>query len=55
METVRDYFLGAPKSLQTVTSAMTFKKHLLLGRKAVTSLDRVSKSKDINRLATKDL
>ena len=48
-------FSWAPKSMQTVTSTMTFKKHLLFGRKAVTNLDSMSKIKDINHLATKDL
>ena len=48
-------FSWAPKSMQTVTSTMTFKKHLLFGRKAVTNLDSMSKSKDINHLATKEL
>ena len=40
-------FLGAPKSLQMVTTAMKLKRHLLLGRKAMTNLDSVLKSKDI--------
>ena len=35
METVTD-FSWAPKSLQMVTAAMKFKRHLLLGRKAIT-------------------
>ena len=30
METVADFILGAPKSLQMVTAAMKLKKHLLL-------------------------
>ena len=41
-------FLGAPKSLQKVTAAM--KRHLLLGRKAVTNLDNMLKSRDITFL-----
>ena len=40
-------FFGAPKSLQMVTAAMKLKKHLLLGRKAMTNLDSVLKSRDI--------
>ena len=40
-------FLGAPKSLQMVTAAMKFKRHLLLGRKAMTNLDSILKSRDI--------
>ena len=40
-ETVRDFILGAPKSLQMVTAAMKLKKHLFLGRKAMTNLSSV--------------
>ena len=40
-------FLGAPKSLQMVTAAMKLKKHLLLGRKVMTNLDSILKSRDI--------
>ena len=43
--------MGAPKSLQMVTAAMKFKRRLLLGRKALTNLDSVLKSKDITLLA----
>ena len=47
-ETVRDFTLGAPKSLQMMTAAMKLKKkHLLLGRKAMTNLDSIFKSRDI--------
>ena len=46
METVRDFILGAPKSLQMVTAAMKL-SHLLLGRKAMTNLDSILKSRDI--------
>ena len=35
-----------------VTAAMEFKRHLLLGRKSMTSLDRIFKSRDIT-LSTK--
>ena len=38
---------GAPKSLQMVTAAMKFKRCLLLGRKVMTKLDSILKSKDI--------
>ena len=44
---VRLYFFGAPKSLQMVTAAMKFKRLLLFGRKVVTNLDSIFKSKDI--------
>ena len=40
-------FLGAPKSLQMVTAAMKFLRHLLLGRKVMTNLDSIFKSRDI--------
>ena len=40
-------FLGAPKSLQMVTAAMKLKKRLLLGRKVMTNLDSILKSRDI--------
>ena len=44
---VRLYFWGAPKSLQMVTAAMKLKRHLLLGRKVMTNLDSIFKSRDI--------
>ena len=47
METERDFILGAPKSLQMMTATMKLKKHLLLGRKAMTNTDGILKSKDI--------
>ena len=46
METMTDFILGAPKSLQMVTTAMKL-RHLLLGRKAMTNLDKILKSRDI--------
>ena len=39
-------FLGAPKSLQMMIAAM--KRHLLLGRKVMTNLDSIFKSRDIS-------
>ena len=48
----RLYFGGAPKSLQTVTAVIKLKKSLLLGRKAMTKLDSIWKSRDIT-LSTK--
>ena len=36
-----------PKSLQIVTAAMKLKRHLLLGRKVMTNLDSIIKSRDI--------
>ena len=40
-------FFGAPKSLQMVTAAMKLKDALLLGRKVMTNLDSILKSRDI--------
>ena len=47
METVRDYFGGAPKLLQMVPAVMKLKRRLLLGRKVMTNLDSILKSRDI--------
>ena len=44
---VRLYFWGAPKSLQMVTAGMKLKRRLLLGRKVMTNLDSILKSRDI--------
>ena len=40
-------FWGAPKSLQMVTAAMKLKDAYSLGRKVITNLDRILKSRDI--------
>ena len=40
-------FSWAPRSLQVVTAAMKYKRHLLLGRQAMTNLDSILKSRDI--------
>ena len=45
-ETVADFILEATKSLQIVTAAMKL-RCLLLGRKGMTNLDSILKSKDI--------
>ena len=45
-ETVADFILGAPKSLQIVIVAMNL-RHLLLGSKVMTDLDSILKSRDI--------
>ena len=47
VETETDFISWASKSLQMVTSAMKLKKHLLVGKKAMTNLDSILKSKDI--------
>ena len=47
METVRDFiFLGSKITIESNCSH-EIKRHLLLGRKAMTNLDRVLKSRDI--------
>ena len=40
-------FFWAPKSLQMVIEAMKFKDALLFGRKVMTNLDSILKSRDI--------
>ena len=40
-------YLGAPKSLQMVTAAMKLKDAYYLGRKVMTNLDSILKSRDI--------
>ena len=51
VETVTD-IVWAPKSLQMVTAAM-IKRRLLLGRKAMTNVDSILKSRDITLLTIK--
>ena len=47
METVRDIFSWAPKSLQMVSAAMKLKDSCTFGIKAVTNLDNILKSRGI--------
>ena len=47
IETVTDFILGLPKSLQMVTAAMKLKKRLLLRRKDLTNPGSILKSGDI--------
>ena len=48
VETVSDFILGgAPKPLQMVIAVMKLKDALLLGRKVMTNLDSILKSRDI--------
>ena len=47
VEIVKDLILGAPKSLQLVTCSHEIKRCLLIGRKAMTNLDNILKSRDI--------
>ena len=41
------YYYFGPKSLQMATAAMKLKRCLLLGRKAMTTLDSILKHRDI--------
>ena len=47
METVTDFIFWAPKSLQMVTAAVKLKDACFLGRKAMTNLYSILKSRDI--------
>ena len=47
METVRDFILGGSKSTADDDCSHEIKRHLFLGRKAVTNLDSILKSRDI--------
>ena len=50
MKTVTDIIFLASKSLQMVTAVMKLKDTWLLGRKAMTNLDSILKSRDITLL-----
>ena len=52
METVTDFILGGSKITADGDCSHEIKRYLLLGRKAMTNLDRVLKGKDIT-FATK--
>ena len=47
METVRDFILGCSKITADGDCSHEIKRRLLLGRKAVTNLDSILKSRDI--------
>ena len=47
METVRDFILGGSKITTDGNCSHEIKRHLLLGRKAMTNLDGIFKSRDI--------
>ena len=47
METVTDFILGGSKITADCDCSHEIKRHLLLGRKAMTNLDSVFKSRDI--------
>ena len=50
METVRDFILGGSKITADGDCSHEIKRCLLLGRKAMTNLDRILKSRDITLL-----
>ena len=47
METVRDFILGGSKTTVDGDCSQEIKRHLLLGRKAMTNLDSILKSRGI--------
>ena len=47
METVTDFILGGSKIIADGDCSHEIKRHLLLGRKAMTNLDSILKSRDI--------
>ena len=55
VETVSDFILGAPKSLQMVIAAMKLKDAYFLGRKVMILLDSTLKSRDITLPTKVDL
>ena len=52
METVADFILGGSQITAEGDCSLEIKRHLLLGRKVMTNLDSILKSRDIN-LSTK--
>ena len=50
METVRDFILGGSKITADGDCSHKIKRHLVLGRKAMTNLESILKSRDINLL-----
>ena len=47
METVRDFIFGAPKITAHCDCHHEIKRYLLLGKKVMTNLDSILKSRDI--------
>ena len=47
METVRDFIFGGSKITADDDCSHEIKRHLLLGRKVITTLDSILKSRDI--------
>ena len=50
VETVTDFILGASKITADGDCSHEIKRHLLLGRKAMTNLNRILKSRDITKV-----
>ena len=48
METVRDFILGGSKITADGDCSQEIKRHVLLGRKVMTNLGSILKSRDIN-------
>ena len=48
VETVRDFILGGSKIIADGDCSHEIKRHLLLGRKVLTNLDSILKSRDIS-------
>ena len=55
VETVSDFILGGSKITAHGDCSHEIKSHLLLGRKAVTNLDSIFKSRDITLVITETL
>ena len=51
METVTDFILGGSKITADGDCSHEIKRHLLLGRKSMTNLDSILKSRNITLLA----
>ena len=49
METVRDFILGGSEITADGDCSHEIKRHLLLGRKVMTNLDSILKSRDITK------
>ena len=52
VETVADFILGGSKITADCDCSHEIKRHLLLGRKAMTNLDSILKSREITLLTT---
>ena len=55
METMTDFILGGSKITADGVCTREIKRCLLLGRKVMTNLDSILKSRDINYFANKSL